>query len=56
MAAEPTYDALAILRERISGIAKRLRSSPDWPPESLPTLDDVKQRTKGLLAARAVRR
>ena len=38
------YDAGAVLLVRLTAIADRMRASPYWPPDPLPTVEEVKQR------------
>ena len=38
------YDARAALLARLNAISDRMRTSPYWPPDPLPTIEEVKQR------------
>ena len=44
------YDPREELMQKLNAMAERIRASPDWPPDPMPTVEEVKQHLHEILA------
>ena len=45
------YDPREELMQKLNAMAERMRASPDWPPDDMPTAEEVERSIHELLAA-----